>query len=433
MKKLLFIFCLLMVLPAGAQAHGGAPLSDEVVGVGGSNWVLRTNFGVITSESPDEYVCEEVFGAGDRFLMAALGVDEWLIFTFDSIIYTADGCNFERLGELPMVPAGVAVSPDRSRVAYLVNSGDDQAGLWWSEDAGQSFERAPIDDGRVHLTRASFLDDDRVLVSAYLLDEQVRGQAELMVVDLADQTVTSLEGLSEYGYPYVFDAQGDAIVWLGREDDRQIVLWGTLDEPARHRLPVDSWPSGAALSDDGQTVWLAGLHEQASGVVIGQAGEDPVWSEGPFAHAALCIGRTDTAHLLCAHRAQEGHDLSQVGDDHQIEPLVAFVDLQGPRDCPADSDVARVCPAVWLELAPALGIDTGADTGDASADVGEPVDSGADAAGPADPGSSSGGGCSHAPEPWSPTGGLWFAVVLLAVSRLRVPALIGNSSRSHLL
>jgi hypothetical protein len=427
MNQLLVIICLLMILPAGAQAHGGAPLSDEVVGVGGSDWVLRANFGVITSEAPQAYVCEEVFGAGDRFLMAALGVDEWLIFTFDSILYTADGCSFERIGELPMVPAGVAVSPDRSRVVYLVNSGDEQAGLWWSEDAGQSFERAPIDDARVHLTRAAFLDDDRVLVSAYLLDEQVRGQAELLVVDLTAETVTALDGLSGYGYPYVFDALDDSIVWLGREDDKQVVLWGTLDEPARHRRPVDSWPSGAALSDDGQTVWLAGLHEEASGVVIGQADADPVWSEAPFTHSALCIGRTEQAHLLCAHRAQEGHDLSLVGDDHQIEQLAGFVELQGPRDCPADSDVARVCPAVWQELAPALGIDTGVDTGDASADAGPALDTGAgagaDAAEPPGSDNSSSGGCSHTPGESGTFGWLWVIGVLVA----------RNSSRSELL
>lgn len=378
-KKVLLAVLVLLAIPCAASAHSDTPLSTGITGVGGSQWVLQTNFGLVTSAAADRYVCEEAFAGGDDFQVGVLGLHEWLLFNHDNVIYSADGCNFEIRQDIPRKPAGVAVSDDHSRAAYLINADDPaEAGVWWTDDAAQTVEQASLDVSTLHLSRAVFLDNDRLLVSGYSSDPTTRGEARLVVVGLDDGSTTDIGEMTGLQYPYVFDAAGGWIVWLARDGDGQKIFWGPLDEPARYATAVDSWPTGAVLADDGQSLWLSGVLADAKGVVVGDTAADPVFSQRLVDHSAMCVGRVDRDHYLCARRDREGHDLSRVADDGTVEPVVNFSELAGPRaDCPADSDVAKTCPSVWPELAAALDIDPGTPTDDAGAnDAGSPADAG---------------------------------------------------------
>lgn len=360
----------LMLAPAVASAHGAEPLPTDMSAVGDADWVLRTNFGLITSDAPDRYVCEEAFAGGEDFQVGVLGLNEWLVFTNDAVLYSPDSCNFEIRQQIPRKPAGVAVSPDSTRAAYLINVDEaTDSGVWWTEDQAATVEQAALDTALLHLSRAAFLDESRLLVSAYSSEDATRGEARLIVVNLDDGTSEQVGDLAGLSYPYLFDVEAGWVVWLARDDAGQVIFWGPTDEPTRYSRAVDSWPSGAVLDADGQSVWVSGVN-----------------AETLADHSALCVGRVGESHYLCARRDREEHDLSRVGSHGSIKPVVDFSTLAGPRnDCPADSDVATTCSAVWPELAGALGIevDSGDDTG-GQADAGSGADSGG----------GDGGGCS---------------------------------------
>lgn len=368
-----------LLVPSIAFAHGEAPLAEEVTGVqtdAGPGWVLRANFGVITSDAPDRYVCEEAFAGGDDFQVGVLGMNEWLVFTQDAVLYTADGCDFEVRQQLPKKVAAIAISDARERAAYLMNVDDAaERGIWWTADDGASFEQADFGVDSVHLTRAGFVGPSRLLVSAYSTASETRGEARLSVVNLDDGSAQALTIAEDLSYPYVLDVAGDWVVWLARQDQDQKVFWGPLDEPMRYVTPVDSWPTGAVLSPDGQRVWISGVGPEARGVIAGEAEREPVWGERVANHSALCVGRGEGAQYLCARRDREGHDLSRVGEDDAIAAATNFAELRGPRaDCPADSDVATTCEAVWPELAKALDIEIEEPDGSDNPDDAEPTD-----------------------------------------------------------
>jgi hypothetical protein len=413
MKKFLWIALALSLVPASVFGHGGLPLPTELSAVGDADWVLRTNFGLLTSEQPERYVCEEAFAGGDGFQVGVLGLNEWLIFTRAAVIHTSDGCDFEIRQEIPKKPAGVAVSPDHSRAAYLINVDEPtEAGVWWTEDAGQTITQADFDVAGLELTRAKFLDNTRLLVSAYSSEDDNRGPGRLIVVNLDDNTTEQLPGLDGINYPYLFDAESDWVIWLGRDDVGQRIFWGPIDEPTRHSTAVDSWPSGARLSDDGQTVWISGGQEGTRGVMVGDTSQEPIWSDEFVDHSALCVGRVGEAYHLCARRDREGHDLARVAADGSLEPVVNFAELLGPRDdCPAGSDVASTCPSVWPELAPALGIEV-----EGAPDAGTVADAGASDAGTSGSGGGGeSGGCSTGGG--SPVGLVWIAGGVLVLWR----------------
>ena len=368
MKRLVPFLLACLLWPTAAAAHGDTPLAEEITAMSGDSgepaWVLRTNFGILTSQAPKRYVCEEAFSGGDDFQLAVFGMREWLIFTDEAIVYTADGCNFERRQQLSKKVAAVAVGPDRTRAAYLMNGEDStERGIWWTDDNGQSFVRVGVDTSRLNLTGAGFLDQNRLFVTAYSTEDATQGGARVLTVDLGNDTSQTIGTPAGATFPYLFDTAGDWIAWMATKDGEATLFWGPTDEPARYALAVDSWPSGAVLADDGQSVWFSGVHAPSRGLTVGHTSADPVWSDILVDHSGLCIGGVGERRYLCARRDREGHDLSRIDGD-TVEPVLRFADLEGPLECPDDSELASSCGAVWPDLAGALDIEVDSSAGD---------------------------------------------------------------------
>ncbi|MFP4600727.1 MAG: hypothetical protein ACLFVJ_20905, partial [Persicimonas sp.] len=375
----MLIIAMICCLPASALAHGGSPIAEQVQDVGDSQWVAQTNFGMVTSADTQTYVCEEAFDGGGRFQMAALDLHRWVVFTREAIWYTEDGCDFEQVRELPEHAAGVATSPERDRVVYVLNAEDPEVGGLWQTEDGRSFTQFDLGVDGLHLSGARFIGEDRLVVSAYPTDLSENGAAHLLLVDLAEGTAEDLGDLSPYERPYMLDGAGGTFAWFAREGTSYIFFWGTPDEPMRDSTELEMWPDGAKVSQNGQTVWIAGAGAEGRGVLEGSMTRFPRFEQRWSDHSALCIGGDADLHLLCASRDREGHDISRVTDGGDFESAVDFVDLTGARDdCPAGSDVATACPPVWPELAAALGIEV---------EGGEDAGSGEDAGVPADVGS----------------------------------------------
>ncbi len=419
MKRLAILIAIFCCFPASALAHGGAPIAEQVLDVGSSEWVVHTNFGMITSEDTQAYVCEEAFDGGGRFQVAALDLHRWVVFTREAIWYTEDGCDFEKISELPKHAAGIATSPDRERVVYVLNAEDPEVGGLWQTEDGRTFSQVDIDTDGLHLSGARFIDEDRLVVSAYPTDLSENGAAHLLLVDLVEGTAEDLGNLSPYERPYMLDGAGGNIAWFAREGTSYVFFWGTPDEPMRESTDLEMWPDGAKVSENGQTVWIAGAGADGRGVLEGSMTRFPRFEERWADHSALCIGGDADSHLMCARRDREGHDLSRITDGDQFESALNFEELTGPRDdCPAGSDVATACPPVWPELALALGMEVegaGGDDAGSGGDAGVPADVGAEQESGGSEGGCSvvGGGRGGADTTW------WWSAAILAAGVLR--------------
>ena len=365
--------------PAAASAHGAEPLPENLHGFESGDWVFHVNFGIITSDDTTRYVCEEAFSGGERFRVAPLGLHEWVIFTADAIYRTEDGCDFEKVEALPKIPSDADSLPGASVVAYTVNTDSaETTGVFVSEDAGATFRKLDIEVAQRQFTRVEVIDAQTVLVSAYSKDAEAQGQAELLEVSLAEDSVSSLEVTDGLKYPYLLDVNADAIVWQASTDRGQSLFWGTVAEPTRDEFPLSAWPNGVALSRDGTEFWIAAANTGNKGLTHATSADMMV--DIAADHSGLCVGRAADSVYACASDEREGHELSRVvGAD--IEPAVSFEDIAGPRtSCPEGSDVATTCPAVWPELAQSLGIEVedGNDDGDEDGDDGDDDGGGGD-------------------------------------------------------
>lgn len=389
-------FACLSIAP-NALGHGEEPISQRIYSLG-EGWLLKSNFGFTSSEF-EGFVCEEAFLGGGKFTVIPLDADRWITLGESAIHITDDGCSFTRVRDLARAPADADGSGQNA--IYLSNEVDTE-GMWLSRDAGETWQRIDFDVTDTQLTGVRFDGPDRAFVSAY--DRASSGAAIMLEVSLeAAPTVSPItipEGLK---YPYVLDAKAGELVWLAR-DEGQTIFWGSVDTPTRDSLPIMTWPAGAVLAEDTQTVWLAGL-EMGKGVTIGTRGaEETIWETVAVETTASCVGRIDGETYVCSMRRFDDADLMKLNGNGTLEALTDFRDLEGARtDCSPESNVGDVCPLVWVEVEKALrvGADAGAtpDTGTPDVDMGkETADMGEEALDGPSPRSDSGSnsGCASA-------------------------------------
>ncbi len=347
---------ILLALPTQVFAHAEPPLAQNVFTFG-DTWILKANFGVVSSDY-EGFVCEESFLGGDRYIMAAVGPDKYVTFGETAIHSTTDGCEFELVKQLTQTPADAYADPTSETVAYLDNS-DDARGVWVSTDAGSSFSRLDfLNTEELQLTGVRFSSPTTLILSAYERSPDAMGAGQLLEVDLESETTTNLIDGSGIRYPYILDATAGGVVWLGRRD-AQAVFIGDYTNPAKAEIgELVSWPSGAVISDDGQTVWVSGLDE-GTGVRRGDfEGQDITWTQLAVDVTASCLAKWNGDILMCSARLLEDADLYRI-DGETLEPITNFEVIDGPRACPAGTDVATVCPIVWGEFAQYIGKDPG--------------------------------------------------------------------------
>lgn len=389
MKRILQLTTLALGLAAAstAFAHGDVPLAEHFTGFRGSDagkWVLKANFGIITSDQTCHYVCEESFSGGDRFSVAAFSMREWVIFTEDKVARTEDGCNFEKVRSLPGAVSDWDIHRRSGRVAFISSDGADR-GIWLSKDRGKSFSKLKIDKPDLQMTQLEFIDEDRLVVSAYVSGSGAgaeMGAARFFVTDKPDE----VRKADSYKYPYLFAAKGDRILWLGQSSSGKKMVWGTLDSPVGSATSTKAWPSAAVISENGKEVWVSGVRKKGRGLMHGTVdGGDISWEKVQDGHSAQCIGYAGGEVYVCGKESREGVDLQRMKMPGDLRERVTFTDLTGPRmDCPKGSDVATTCPAVWGDLAKALdieGVDNAemcpqGDGGSMSGDAGSASDAG---------------------------------------------------------
>ena len=345
----------LSIAPATLWGHGAPPEGKEIFVVDGG-WVYLTNFGVMTSEKPMHYVCEEAFFAHANFTVAPFALDRWATFSRTAATVTTDGCGFDvRLG-LPGAPRAVAVSDDTEEVAITVRD-EGASEIWHSPDGGITWDLVDVDFDGILLGSLGFLGPGEVVAVGYLTDEERRGEAVLARVDLGTGDRVDLEVDSDLVYPDLLDARGGDLLWHARRDGATEVFWSHGDDLVAGKYVSANWPTSGALAPDKSRAYLGGVDEDNRGVFRAHRGDPSTWEEVVPGHRALCLAVDGDDLLVCGHRRDDGHDLARWRAGEELEALVDFRSLEGFRqDCPEGTRVPQTCPPVWPELAQALGI-----------------------------------------------------------------------------
>jgi len=297
-----------------AFGHGSEPISQRFFSLE-DGWLLQSNFGV-TAETFEGFVCEEAFLGGDQFNVIPLA-EGWVTLADSSIHTSSDGCTFTRTRSLEQAPAD---SDGTGRSVIYVSNNDEDGGIWLSQDSGESWRLIDYDLTEIQLTGSRFDSEERAIVSGY--DRASGGEGLLLEIDLrGEPSVNELvlgEGIK---YPYVFDARGGQVVWLGRTESQQM-YWGPLDDPRRDVLPIETWPSGAVLSADGSKVWLSGL-EAGKGLTIGTRTEqEAIWQTVALQTTAGCVGRHESETYVCSMRRFDDADLIEAAADGLLETVI---------------------------------------------------------------------------------------------------------------
>lgn len=344
--KSFLVVTFLTLFWGSASAHIGEPLSTRVWNVGGQ-WVLETNFGMVGPHF-EGFVCEEAFLGGDRFFIAPLAADRWLTFSATEVRQTEDGCTFTPVQALTGLPADVDVHETSGKVAWVSNNSGPQLMVY----ANGEVQEGPTIDSEQQLTSVRFASDTVLVMGAY--HKTMAGAGTLFRYDIAERSLTTIEVGQAITYPYILDAEGEALLWLGRVD-AQALHWGTFEAPMQTSLEIASWPTDARIVDDSKVV-VAGL-SQSRGLTIGsRVGEDVTWESFNEETSAACVRPYEDGYLVCTLRRFDDADLVFIKPGEEPVAMVNFLDLEGARQCPASSDVEAVCPTVWPEIARQLGL-----------------------------------------------------------------------------
>ena len=357
------LFLILITLPASVAAHGDPPEGLKIFAVD-DGWVYVTNFGVITSDAPHRYVCEEAFFASETYVVAPLEVERWATFSRGIAAFSDDGCDFEVRMPIVDAPTSVAVERSGDEVAFATRD-DGQNELWHSSNGGQNFSEIAVELDDLYPTSIGFLDDRHLVVVGYLTDGDDRGQAIIVEIHVDSATRTEVEVDDGLVYPELLDARGGDLLWHARRDGVTEVFWSHGEELDTGHFESPGWPTSGALSPDGELAYLGGVDGDGRGIFEARRSAPSNFEQVAADHRALCMAVDGDSLLVCGHRRDDDHDLARLHPDGTIEEILDFRDLEGFRnDCDSDSRVERTCPPVWPELAQALGIEIDEDIDD---------------------------------------------------------------------
>lgn len=384
--------------PAVVWGHAFDPAARRLFDLGDA-WMWDTTFGPMTSDAPGQYICEEAFLGGEDYRIAPMSTTTWYTASLAGLMRTDDGCSFEKVLDLGEVPVSLEAHPPSGRLALLTNE-TDAAALRWSEDGAGTWRDVALPGDGVQWTALRYLSESEVLISGYERMSEPAGLSVLLRVGLETGDVTTVPGVEDMTYLYIYDTNAGEFVGIAGVGRELRIVHGTAgEELAREEL--GAWPTGMVFEPaSGDLVVTVSLPDPQGGYVLRGSrpaeGEPRVWETLEEGHSSRCVGSWNGEVFLCARRDREMHDVSRLGSE---APFLSFVELEGPRtSCGPETNVGTTCPVVWQELARALQIpgfeppDMGVmpDMGDASdmaADMG-----GGDMA--TDPGGEVGGGCS---------------------------------------
>jgi len=354
---LALILAMVSLSPVRASANGRFPTAGYFVagpGVRNDVFALRTTFGVLASRDAGRtwtWVCEAAYnqiGASDPTL--SIGADGTLVLASYLGLIASDGdyCSWPRLAGVPQRDFADVTNTTDGRSLVALAGPDGENALYLSGDSGHTWELgarltgyatetvdvAPGDRLRVYVTGYGSTGRPVLLRS----DDGGRTVREVTTDFLGNQSIY-LAGVdaTRPDVIYLRAMNGFATTLLRSEDGGATMR--AVGRTARDML-------GFALSDDGETVWIASA-DRAEGILRSERG-------GPWVRMAADVGvkclRFHAGTLfVCADEARDGFALgySHDGGDH-VDPLLSLRRVDGTTTtCGASTQVGATCPALW--------------------------------------------------------------------------------------
>lgn len=360
----------LALLPLSVQAHGGP---HDSVDVGQAREVgppdLATNYGLLLPGAGEDWtwICEEVVGP-QGFQAQAQVQGRWFLGSVGGLQSSADGCDWPWVGGGAL--DGLFVTSVHADVAsptalWVTTASADQAHpLWRSEDLGETF--SPAGSFPAGATLRGFGQGPTGLPWFVVGWEGAQPMAWISA-DGAGWSSHPIPADDVYGVAILGVAEG--VAWLrtsGLDQDRLVRLDpdGTLTTSLQIADTITAFDAGPAAGT---------LHVGGRGVGL-RTSQDGGESWGPATGepAAGCLRTRGDSRYLCADDPEDGAALLRAplvaGDaaGWTWTPVMSYGQVRGPLDCPADSDVARLCEPLWEVASPEAGFDA-APEGDSGA------------------------------------------------------------------
>ncbi len=350
------VFSVLAADPTRALGNGRFPTANYfIAGPGTTNQVLalRTTFGLVVSRDAGRswgWVCEEGYGAvssGDPSF--SIGSDGNLVIATVNGMFGADPA-FCAWGRAPGTPERgfVDVAHTADNRAMVAVAGSPTYQLFRSDDSGRNWAAGASLTGYFAETAdVAPSDPTRVYATAY-------GSGAVPVFLRSDdggRTVREMtrdfDGADGSGYIAAVDARRPDVVYVRANlGIGTILLKSTNGGMSFTRIGrTTSAMVGFALSDDGDTVWIAGA-DRAEGLQRSVRGGP--WTRVGGDLNVKCLRYHAGMLFVCADEAVDGYALgwSRDNGDH-IDPLLALRRLSGVSPACAGTPVDRTCSPTW--------------------------------------------------------------------------------------
>jgi len=369
LRRLVLAACLVSSLvPVAAHAHGGLPVSLQIVFRDGQLVVPTRYWGVFLGKDggPWRWICEEAINKDQRRVWALAGSGAYHVTDFAGLTSSRDGgCTWTAAtGEIaarstshvaadPVEPARAWATTDAGDAAYnaLYTTTDD--GLTWT----------PVLQADEYLRAVALSSDGQTIyVTGTARTAGTTPSQVLHVSRDRGATWTSrgvdfmVDGALPRMRPLAVDPADASIVYLVAEGD-----------PTRALVRGDA--EGAQLTEvlraknDIGEMMFDGARKQimvATGDGMFRAPTGGTFAAAGGLSRAQCVTEKDGHYYSCSWNYEPDNAAIARSDDGGTtwKKVFQYADTVGPIDtCPAETPVARMCPQVWRMYADQLGID----------------------------------------------------------------------------
>lgn len=355
-----------LVLGSGdAKAHGGLPISVQIVHRGDKTFIPTQYWGVFVGQQgqPWRWICDEAINS-NKLRNVYIGGDGTFYATdkLGLTISRDDGCSWEQVtGELAQQTiSSVALDPVASSTVWAVASDEmAQAMLWRSDDAGKTWQALYRPTGMGILGLALSPDGKAVYLGAARRLPMIAG----LVLESTDGGHSFQEHLIS---PLPRDANPFSLSVMAADPRVSGQVWLRFKDPEGILVQADlrakSFTELLRISSDITAVAVDVAHDRllvATGQGIYSASGAAPLERGPSLSRAQCVSLYgDTVEACSWNYAPDSAAMSRSVDDGKTFTRVfQYHETAGVYSCPPSTPVAQICPQVWQTYAEQLGIE----------------------------------------------------------------------------
>lgn len=354
-----------LMLGQEALANGRFPNAGMVVrgrGASANTVMLQATFGVIVSRDRGaswQWICEEAYSepSGWDPPIAVTASGALLLGMPDGLRNSSDGCSWHREGPaLPVSDIAWDASLEHLVVAYASSFAPPQ--VYLSDDAGQRWRPgATLSPGlTIDTVEMSALDPRLLWVSTNNNNRDAPALWRSTDGGLHFERLNVTLGDAQDLYVSGVDPARAGRLWVRATRGAATHLWESTDRGDTFREIASTRTAmlGFAVSDDGDTLWIASENTQAP---LLRAVRGGAFAPLPVRVAPRCLRQSEGVLYLCTDNATDGYAVGCSRDQGQsVEALMRFADLSGPLRCDADSGVAQQCTPRWALTRSTLGL-----------------------------------------------------------------------------